>query len=200
MRLRRVVLERLQNDPSLLPSDLAHKVAERALAATRKHPGVDSAHHETLDGQIEYFDLRDIQDTITAKPLWSRFEPIFKTKEVLNSRFGQLAELRNAIRHTRTLNEATIKDGEAALAWFGPTLEAVDRAVEKSGSGAASTVELEPTTGSDAGFAERQGDVGFVPIPASASKAAVDALRFPVPEPAQVEGGAQPAEPQEPER
>ena len=55
---------------------------------------------------------------ILAKSLWPRFEPIFRTKETLDLRFGQLAELRNAIRHSRTINDVTLKDGEAALLWF----------------------------------------------------------------------------------
>jgi hypothetical protein len=33
-------------------------------------------------------------------------------------RFGQLAELRNGIRHSRTVDEITRTDGEAALLWF----------------------------------------------------------------------------------
>ena len=33
-------------------------------------------------------------------------------------RFNQLAQLRNAIRHSRSVDEVTRKDGEAALLWF----------------------------------------------------------------------------------
>ncbi len=57
----------------------------------------------TLDGQLEYFDLRDLQGVITSKSLWTRFELTFRTKDGLAVRFGQLAELRNAIRRSRTL-------------------------------------------------------------------------------------------------
>ena len=37
---------------------------------------------------------------------------------MLNVRFAQLAELRNRLRHSRTVDDVTRKDGEAALLWF----------------------------------------------------------------------------------
>ena len=43
---------------------------------------------------------------------------------MLNMRFMQLAELRNAIRHSRQTTGVMIKDGEAALLWFEETLAA----------------------------------------------------------------------------
>jgi len=33
-------------------------------------------------------------------------------------RFGELAELRNAIRHSREVTAVTRNDGEAAIGWF----------------------------------------------------------------------------------
>ena len=71
---------------------------------------------------LEYFDLRELQDTITTKTLWGEFEALFATKEQLNARFMQLAELRNGLLHTRALNAVTTKDGEAAILWFSDTL------------------------------------------------------------------------------
>jgi hypothetical protein len=37
---------------------------------------------------------------------------------VFAGRFDQLAQLRNGIRHSRTVDDVTRKDGEAALLWF----------------------------------------------------------------------------------
>lgn len=45
------------------------------------------------------------------------FEPTFGTAKMMNTWCGQLAELRNTIRHSRPLNDVTRKDGEAALIW-----------------------------------------------------------------------------------
>ncbi len=67
-------------------------------------------------------------DSIDEECLASQFEAIFDTKESLISRFGQLAELRNAIRHSRSFNDVTMKDGQAALAWFRNIFDALDRA------------------------------------------------------------------------
>ena len=36
--------------------------------------------------------------------------------------FGQLAEMRNSIRHSRALSEITVTEGEAALLWLGQIL------------------------------------------------------------------------------
>jgi hypothetical protein len=38
------------------------------------------------------------------------------------NRFSQLGELRNSIRHSRDITEATLKDGEAAISWFNSVL------------------------------------------------------------------------------
>ena len=65
-----------------------------------------------------YCDLRELEATVVNKSLWPLFESRFATKETLAVRIGQLAELRNGIRHSRTVDEITRKDGEAALLWF----------------------------------------------------------------------------------
>ena len=73
---------------------------------------------ESLSGKLEYCDLRELQDVLTSKILWPQFEERFGSKEMLNVRFAQLVELRNRLRHSRTVDDVTRKDGEAALLWF----------------------------------------------------------------------------------
>ena len=116
--IRRVIADALDGDTSRLPSHVQTRVKERLQTAARKNPAVDSNHYESLAGQLEYFDLRELQDTIVSKPLWPTFESRFGTKEKLAERFDQLAELRNCIRHSRTVDEVTRKLGEAAILWF----------------------------------------------------------------------------------
>jgi hypothetical protein len=94
------------------------KVDERLQTAAQKNPALDANRYATLAGRLEYADLRELQDTLTNKALWPLFEARFATKETLVNRFNQLAELRNGIRHSRTVDEVTRKEGEAALAWF----------------------------------------------------------------------------------
>ncbi len=116
--LRRVIREGLVDDASLIPSNVADKVGERLQRALKRNAGMDGKLYSTLQGKLEYFDLRELQDTIGNKPLWSRFETKFGTKEALNTKFGQLAELRNAIRHSRSVDGVVRKEGEAAILWF----------------------------------------------------------------------------------
>jgi hypothetical protein len=77
-----------------------------------------NGHHDSLSGKLEYCDLRELQDVLTSKTLWPQFEARFGSKEMLNVRFAQLAELRNSLRHSRTVDDVTRKDGEAAIIWF----------------------------------------------------------------------------------
>ena len=123
LSLRRLVLEVLGEDPSRVPEHVRAKVKERLENAARKNPALDSEHYQQLAGQLEYFDLRELQDTFSNKALWPEFEPRFKTKESLAARFSQLAELRNGIRHSRTVDDVTRKDGEAGLLWFQQVLK-----------------------------------------------------------------------------
>lgn len=118
LALRRIVVEALAGDTSLLPPHVQQRVGERIQTAAQKNPALDADLYKTLDGKLEYCDIRELQDTITSKALWSRFDARFGTKETLGVRFGQLAELRNGIRHSRTVDAVTQKDGEAAILWF----------------------------------------------------------------------------------
>lgn len=118
LSLRRLIADRVDGERALLPAHVQQRVQERVVAAARKLPEDAERRLAALDAQLEYFDLRELQDVITSKSLWPRFEPTFRTKETLAVRFGQLAELRNAIRHSRTLTDVAIKDGEAAILWF----------------------------------------------------------------------------------
>lgn len=122
LSLRSSISRALDNDPAMLPSHVSKKVSDRLQIDAKKNPAFEAEKYEALDGQLEFCDLRELQDTITSKPLWSRFEAQFGTKEQLATRFGQLAELRNGIRHSRSVSEVARKEGEAAILWFDQVL------------------------------------------------------------------------------
>lgn len=124
LKLRELILARLGRDADALPDHIAVKARERLEAAARKDPTRRMDGSASLVEQLPYFDLRDLQELLTAKTTWERFEPTFRNKDMLNMRFMQLAELRNAIRHSRTVTGVMIKDGEAALLWFEEALAA----------------------------------------------------------------------------
>ena len=123
LRIRRVITDVLDGDGSRLPSHVQTRVRERLQAAARRNPAIDSDHYESLAGQLEYADLRELQDTIVSKPLWPAFQSRFGTTGVLAERFDQLAGLRNCIRHSRAVDEVTRKLGEAAILWFRQVLD-----------------------------------------------------------------------------
>lgn len=118
LNLRGSIALALDNNASQLPPHVVQKVGERIQRAAKKNAALDAEHYQTLAGKLEFCDLRELQDTLTGKTLWSSFEPRFANKETLNAKFGQLAELRNGIRHSRTVDEITRKEGEAAILWF----------------------------------------------------------------------------------
>lgn len=120
--LRALIANELNVDPELLPPHIRQKLEERIQKAAKKNAAFEDDRYERLDGKLEFCDLRELQDTITSKATWKVFEPRFANKETLNAKFGQLAELRNGIRHSRTVDEVTRKEGEAAILWFGQVL------------------------------------------------------------------------------
>jgi hypothetical protein len=118
LRLREIIRDGLHGDAALVPANVAERVEERLQRALKRNAAMDADHYAALGGQLEYFDLRELQDTLVNKLLWPRFEPRFGGKETLNAKFGQLAELRNAIRHSRSVDPVARKEGEAAILWF----------------------------------------------------------------------------------
>lgn len=116
--LRNCVALMLSNDPERLPPHIAQKIGEMIQKASKKNAAIDAANFVELSARLEFADLRDLQETITSKATWSAFESRFANKETVNAKFGQLADLRNGIRHSRTVDEITKKEGEAAILWF----------------------------------------------------------------------------------
>jgi hypothetical protein len=118
LRLRSTVARFLNGDGAQLPSHIAQKVADRIQRAASKNAALDTEPYQTLEGRLEFFDLRELQDTILSKSLWPLFQSQFVNKETLGTKFDQLAELRNGIRHSRQVDTISRMEGEAAIMWF----------------------------------------------------------------------------------
>jgi hypothetical protein len=118
LAIRRAIDEALGHDAAKLPPHVLQKIDDRVQAAAKKNAALDLGYYQTLGGRLEYADMREVQDTILNKTLWPQFERRFANKDMLTKRFDQLAELRNGIRHSRTVDEVTRKEGEAALLWL----------------------------------------------------------------------------------
>ena len=118
LTLREQVAVILEDDAERLPPHVSQKADTRIQAAARKNANIEVDNYRQLRRRLEYCDLRELQDTILNKSLWQGFEKRFANKETLSGKFGQLAELRNGIRHSRSVDEVTRKEGEAAILWF----------------------------------------------------------------------------------
>ena len=123
LSLRQLIARTLQDDPAVLPPHVQEKIRQRLRKAVRTTPAFDIRSYETLTAQLEFTDLRELQDTVANKALWRQFASRFVSKENTATRFAQLTELRNSIRHTRRVNEIVRKDGEAAILWFKRVVE-----------------------------------------------------------------------------
>ena len=102
---------------------IAQKLDESIQKAAKKNAVIDVDNFKELAPRLEFADLRELQQIITSTATWARFEPRFVNKEGLNAKFGQLAELRNGIRHSRAVDEITRKEGEASILWFEQVLK-----------------------------------------------------------------------------
>jgi hypothetical protein len=107
-------------DLTTLPRHVLDNITARRDSDRRKNPGMDPWDRTDL---LSYCDLRELQDILTGRELWPLWASTFGTKEQLHHRFGQLASLRNAVRHSRQVDDVTRRDGEAALLWFARAIE-----------------------------------------------------------------------------
>ena len=127
--IRSTVFEALKGDVNSIPTHILQKIDERIRMAIRRNPALDSNHYNSLAGRLEYADLRELEDIIVNRALWENFESTFGGKGILATRFQQLSELRNGIRHSRSVDEITRMEGEAALLWFEKILKPVVQSV-----------------------------------------------------------------------
>jgi len=118
LTLRAIIAAAIGNNRGELPPHLLQAADERIQRTLRKNAAISAERFQHAEDVLEHFDLRALQDTILSKVLWEKFAGRFKNKEMLNGKFSQLAELRNGIRHSRTVDAVTLKEGEAAVLWF----------------------------------------------------------------------------------
>ena len=101
-----------------VPPNIQDKVQRRVNADRKKKPEALSEDYNSFTKRIEFFDLSEYQDTILLKANWHLFSEKLKDKNTVMMRFNQLGNLRNIIRHSRSLSEIERMDGEVAIKWF----------------------------------------------------------------------------------
>ena len=107
----------------LVPEKIREKANGRIKNWLGKNPGEDKVQFQPLRRKLDFFDFQEYKDIIVSKANYPIFEEIFGSKGTLEIRFNQIAELRNSIRHSRDITDATIKDGEAAISWFNSIIQ-----------------------------------------------------------------------------
>lgn len=123
LTLRKIIAQILEEDITRLPPHIMNKAQDRVSKAAKKNAALDTDQFSNLSGLLEYTDLRELEAAILSKSTWPNFSLRFNNKETLSSKFNQLAELRNGIRHSRTVDEVARMEGEAAILWFQKVLE-----------------------------------------------------------------------------
>jgi len=118
LALRALIQTTLSENDLSIPGHVADNIRRKVDRASKRDPNFDLEFYETLEGRLEYADLRELQDTFTGKALWSYFQNVFSNRETLALKFNQLADLRNGIRHARQVSNIAAKEGEAAILWF----------------------------------------------------------------------------------
>jgi len=111
-------------------SHIQEKVNRRLDTWIKKNPGEDRQQFLNFRKQLNFFDIQEYKDIICYKSNWGYFEDLFGSKPNVELRFRQLGDLRNTIRHSRDINEIIIKEGEAAISWFGSILKTYRSPVE----------------------------------------------------------------------
>jgi abortive infection bacteriophage resistance protein len=110
-------------DPkSFVPQHIEQKVEIRVKKHLSDNPAETKSTFDVIEKRIDFFDISEYFDLISSKDNWQYFEPIFGQKPMLQSRFSQLQNIRNAVAHSRELNDVMVKDGEAAILWFSSAL------------------------------------------------------------------------------
>lgn len=123
LRLRSLVAARLDDDLGQLPSHVRVKIDDRVARELKKNPGTDPDRYATLAGALEFADLTELLGVMQSGATTARFVSVFPHKESLITKFGQLGDLRNSIRHSRTVSEVVRKEGEASILWFEAALK-----------------------------------------------------------------------------
>ena len=116
--LRNLICQQLNGKIENLPSPPISKIQERLLREKKRNPSVTDSSTQSLEFALTFADLRDLEMIIKNKRKWLFFERTFPNKLDLANRFTQVCDLRNAISHTRLVDELTRTDGEAGVIWF----------------------------------------------------------------------------------
>lgn len=122
LALRKLIVSVLGENPQSIPQHIREKAEERIQNELKKDAAKKAEDYVTTSVYLEFFDLSECMNTISNKALWPEFQNKLGNKDKFLQRFTQLAEVRNMIRHSRSVNDVAKKDGEAAALWLSSLL------------------------------------------------------------------------------
>jgi len=98
-----------------IPGDIVETAKERANVYAKKNPDFDISNITNLQ-RLDFCDIMHYSSIILKN--WDDFEDSFKSKGEVEKRFNNLKEYRNALVHSRKINNIIKKEGEAAIEWI----------------------------------------------------------------------------------
>ena len=113
LKLRELVVEK----DAAIKSHVMGNIKQRIKIAARNDASLKDFNDIDLLTKLSHTDIRELEGLFSGDN-WTKFENIFESKGTLKSRFNQLVNLRNSIRHSRNVDIPTLKDGQAAIHWF----------------------------------------------------------------------------------
>lgn len=108
---------------TLIPQGVREHVAEKITHHNGRHPGDVNMERDGYE-KLCFCDIMDYLDIIILKTNWADFEGRFGKKSQVEKHFGNIAEYRNCIKHSRSANNVVKKQGEASLEWIYSVLRA----------------------------------------------------------------------------
>ena len=116
LALRNLICQELKGKVENLPGHVILILEDRLRGEKKRNPATPNT--KSLKFALSFADLRDLEKIIKSKNKWLFFERRFRNKSDLAYRFTQVVNLRNAVRHSRQIDEFTRADGEAGTIWF----------------------------------------------------------------------------------
>lgn len=123
LHLRSLISEELnlnsRNDiKEQLPPNIYDNFSQKVNRERKRNPTLVNDNIEMASYWMQFSDLQELLQIITAKTHWLIFENIFGSKEKLTIEFNDVANLRNALRHSREVDTIVRMKGEVSILWL----------------------------------------------------------------------------------
>jgi len=123
LSLRKFIIDKLsvvtkEDIKEKIPSNIYDKMTQKINRERKRNPSNVEENINSGSYWFQFTDLQELQQIITSKIYWDRFSETFGSKDKLTNEFNDMANLRNAIRHSREADQITKMKGEASFLWF----------------------------------------------------------------------------------